>query len=299
MPVDERSVTVVIPSRGRLVRADALWRAVTSVLTQEHVQAVPLVVLNGEQEDPSLPDALQGAGARVLVQHIAGLPEAHRAGRAAVDTPWFATLDDDDLLLPGALSARVALLEANPAVDVVVSNGLVNRDGRDTLHIGPELDVGADPLRAMRRKNWLLPGSWLARTERVTAAVYDGMPRYLECTFLALRFANEFRMVWLAEPTIRYSHGSPGAESQSDAYRLGQVDALRALLKLPLPAWYRREVERDVSAAYHDAANFFREAGRLRAAWAMYVRSLASAGGLRFLPFGRHLVFDALAGSRS
>ncbi len=290
MSVDERSVTVVIPSRGRRDRAGVLRRAIDSVLSQEHVRATPLVVLNGEQEDADLPAALHDAGARVIVQHIAGLPEALRAGRVAVETPWFATLDDDDVLMPGALDVRLRLLESQPELDVVVSNGLVCRASGESLHVAPELDVATDPLRAMRVRNWLLPGSWLARSARVGPSLFDGMPRYLECTFLALRFANEYRMCWMQEPTMRYSHGSPQAESQSSGYRLGQVEALRGLLHLPLPAWYRRAVERDVSAAYHDAANYYWLAGQLREAWAMHARSLASPGGLRFLPFGRHLV---------
>ena len=59
---------------------------------------------------------------RVHVLEEASLANALQVGRRLVDTPWFAALDDDDLLLPGALASRIeALVESNDH-DCVVTN---------------------------------------------------------------------------------------------------------------------------------------------------------------------------------
>jgi hypothetical protein len=291
MRVAEPIVTIVIPTRGAAARAAHLLRAIETVRAQREVQTVTLVVLNGAQRAPEVERALRNEpGVRVLVREDADLPSAHRLGREAVDTPWFGTLDDDDLLLPDALARRIRALIEHPAADVVVTNGIVRADGRDTPHIARDLDVTADPLRALARRNWLLPGSWLARSERVGASLFDGMPRYLECTFLALRFSTAYVMHWLPEPTVIYHHGSPGAESQSRAYVLEQAPSLEALLRLPLPSWMCTHLERELAGAHHCSAELLWSEGDLNGAWQMHRRSLGGRGGLRFLPFTRHLL---------
>lgn len=284
-------VTVVIPSRGLAARATLLWRAIDSVRAQRGVVAVPLVVLNGAQRAPEVEGALRAApGVRLVVRANADLPSAHRAGREGVDTPWFGTLDDDDILLPGALARRVQALEAHPAADVVVTNGLVRAGDRDTLHVPDGNDVVRDPLRALLRQNWLLPGAWLARASRVGPELYDGMPRYRECTFLALRFSTAFTMHWDREPTVVYHLGSPHAESRSWDYVLGQVASVRTLLALPLPAWMRRRLRQEIVAAYHLGADRLWSEGKTGDAWRMHGRTLAAWGGLRHLTFTRHLL---------
>ena len=104
------------------------------------------------------------------------------------------------------------------------------------LHIQPQFDVGADPLRALLERNWLLPGSWLCRSALVGPSLFDGMPPYLECTFLAVRFSSASRMAWVDEPTVVYHVGAPLAVTSSREYVIGQMDALRAILALPM-AW--------------------------------------------------------------
>lgn len=295
MPKAERSITVVIPSRGLTARAGHLWRAVESVTSQEGVRATALLVINGSERDPALAASLGAtAGVRVLERDEADLPAAHRAGRDAVDTPWFCTLDDDDELLPGALDKRLQLLEDFPETDVVVTNGFRQQLGTNVLHVPDDVMVADDPLRALVGRNWLLPGSWLARSTRVGVSLYDGMPRYRECTFLALRFANEYRMRWLQEPTVIYHIGSPSAETRTRGYLMGQTEAVQRMLALPLPAWFRRHLRREVSGALHEAADQLWQSGDLADAWRLHLRSLRHAGGLRFIPFTGHLLGASL-----
>ena len=291
MRPSDPAVTIIIPSRGLAARATLLWRAIDSVRAQRGVVAVPLVVLNGAQRAPEVEGALRAAtDVRLIVCDDADLPAAHRAGREVVDTPWFGTLDDDDLLLPDALAQRVLALESRPNVDVVVTNGLVRAGDRDALHVPEGDDIAGDPLRALLRQNWLLPGAWLARTARVGVSLYHAMPRYRECTFLALRFSTEYTMHWINVPTVVYHLDSPQAESRSREYALGQVASVRALLDLRLPTWMRRRLRREMVAAYHLGADRLWSEGRLRDAWHMHARTLGMWGGLRHLTFTRHLL---------
>lgn len=295
MPPVERAVTVIIPSRGLRERGALLHRAIDSVRAQRGVEAVPLVVLNGARRAREVEASVRVTpGVCLLVRAEADLPAALRAGREAVGTPWFATLDEDDELLPDALACRMEALQAQADADVVVTNAIRRHGDSDTIVMGDHIDVARDPLRAFLRRNWLVPGSWLARSDRVRASLFDGMPRYRECTFLALRFAIEYRMHWLQKPTVVYHVATLHAETRSREYLHGQAEALQQLLLLPLPGFMRREVRWAISAAFHEAADALWKAGEAEEAWRMHVRSLRAWGGLRFLPFSRHLLGTAL-----
>jgi glycosyltransferase involved in cell wall biosynthesis len=291
MTSPEPAVTVIIPTRGLPERRDHLYRAIASVRRQEGVRATPLVVINGSQSAPEVSATLLAhSDVHVLTRPVAHLPSALRLGREAVDTPWFGTLDDDDELLPDALSRRIAALRRNPDADVVVSNGYRRVNGHDVLHIAGDHRIAVDPLRAFHRGNWLLPGSWTARSDRVDATLFDGMPSHRECTFLALRFSTQYNMIWLDEPTVVYHEGSPRAVSRSYAYMVGQLKATRSLLRLPLPGHMQRRVRWEVAAALHDTADRCWADGDLANAWRHHGASLRAWLGLRYLPFTRHLL---------
>lgn len=280
------AVTVIVPTCGVRERERSLGEAVESVIAQHDVRAIPLVVVNGSLCTPAVQHWLARDG-RIRVHRMeeAGLPAALHAGRALVDTPFFATLDDDDLLLPHAMSTRLRTLNDAGDCEVVITNGYVQRDGVDDLNITTGADVSGDPLRALLSRNWLLPGSWLARTDRVSTRLFDGMPRFLECTFLAVRFATEYRMRWLGEPTVVHRLGSPDALSLSRAYVLGQAEALRQILRLPLPGDVRTALQGRIADAFHSASDHDAQHGRLRDAWRWHLASLRARGGLRYLPF--------------
>ena len=109
--VPRPAVSVVIPTLGQREREAWLRRAVASVLDQRGVRAVPLVVLNGAQPSPAVECWLRAEPRlRLVTREEANLPLALLAGRRAVDTPFFATLDDDDQLLPDALALRRELI---------------------------------------------------------------------------------------------------------------------------------------------------------------------------------------------
>jgi glycosyltransferase involved in cell wall biosynthesis len=293
--VPDRAVTVIIPTLGLRERAASLQAAIASALAQDGVCPTVLVVLNGARRDADVECALrEDRRIELLVREVGGLPAALAAGRALVTSPWFTALDDDDFLLPGALLLRVRALEERSDCAAVITNGFRRNGSGDELHVKPDNGVHADPLRTMLQGNWFLPGSWLCRTESVGLEIFEAMPSYLECTYLALRIATEHPIVWRDTPTVVYSVGSPAAESLSRAYVLGQVAGLRRIIALNLPDDVRRALRARIAGAYHAAADHERAAGALLGAWRWHVASLMQPSGWRYLPFTRHLVRDAV-----
>lgn len=282
----EPTISVIMPTRARRERAALLKRAIDSVLAQAAVRAVPLVVINGPNSDVALAQELSAdRRLRVLILDEADLPAAFCAGRKMVDTEWFAELDDDDILLPGALATRLLALQESPGFGVVVTRGWKRGIGVDELNIDDVLALERDPLRAMLRRNWLLPGSWLCRADAAGPEFFDGMPRFLECTYLGLRFAAECRIRFLAEPTVVHYMNTPEAESQSRGYRLGHAAALRRLLELDLPPDVRAELRTRVRRACHANARVYLQEASLTDAWSWHLQSLCERGGWRYLRY--------------
>jgi glycosyl transferase family 2 len=286
-----QEVTVIIPTQALAARSAVIQRAIDSVLVQQGVRAVPLLSINGTRGDPELLARLRADRRLTLVeQENAGIPGAFELARATVTTPFLSALDDDDLLLPGALSARVQLLREHPECDSVITNGFRRAGTRDQLHVADSTAVNRDPLAELLLGNWLLPGSWLCRSEAADAAFFAAMPRFRECTYLAVRFGMSGRMIFLDLPTVVWHTGTPGTESGSRQYRVGGVEATNRLLELPLPAKFREGLRRKLSAACHVVAEIHLLEGAIGEAWKWHFRSLRYPGGLRHVFYTRRLL---------
>lgn len=287
-------VSVIIPTLCHAARAPLLRRAIDSVSSQQGVRALPILVVNGRVRDPALLAALRkDVRLRILELDQAGIPDALRAGREIVDTAWFSALDDDDSCLPGSLAARVRKLQSMPAFDTVVTNGLICAGG-GTRVFPPDLEViEQDPLKALTQGNWLLPGAWLCRSDRVGPWLFAGMPSALECTFLALQFALRCRTCFLDQPGVAYQGDTAVSESKSPDYIHRQLPALEQLLALPLSRELEDWVQRMTSAVKHDiSAHHLRERDH-RNAWRWHLRSLLGRHGWRYASYTLRLILNA------
>ncbi len=292
-------VVVVATAAGR-ERAAQLSRALDSIRRQEGVRAVPVVVANGPARDPEILSTLAAdRSIRLLSLDEGDYPGALRAGRACVDTQWFAQLDDDDLLLPGALIARWSAGHADPQCDAVISNGWTRDRGRDTVRLSRLQEIRGDPLRALCAANWLGPGAALFRTETITEEVLAGMPKYLEWTYLACYLSLRCRLRFLDAPSYVYHVGTVASLSGSDAYVIGQASAIAAICALDLPADVRDVFLRRLSAGRLMAAMRLLERGRVREAWHWYLRALAGNAGHRHLYAVRRMILGTLGAGRS
>lgn len=291
------SVDVIIPTLALARRADLIKTALKSVLSQEYVKPRAIVVANGPKRDPSLLRELETMpGIRLIEVLEPGIPGALQAGRAAVASDWFAALDDDDILLPGALRKRINILRERPSCETVVTNGFRQNAGKRVRHVKDLAAVQRDPLDALSQGNWLLPGAWLCRSAAIDAPFFEGMPRYLENTYLAIQFSLRGSLHFLQEPTVVWNMDTPGSESKSREYALGLAEALEQLLALPLPARTRRRLRRASSEARHSKAALQLQDGAYADAWRSHLKSLAAPSGWRYLPFGLRILRATLRG---
>lgn len=289
---------MIMPTRARRERGALFRRAVESVLAQENVRVVPLVVINGPERDRELIDESRAdRRLRVMILDDADLPAALLAGRKMVDTPWFAELDDDDVLLPGALAVRLHAFQEQAELDAVVTNGIKRDAEGDRLSFKDISSVQRDPLRSLFQSNWLLPGSWLCRSDRVGVEFFEGMPKFLECTYFAVRLALGCRIRFLDCPTVVYYADTPDSESGSRDYQLSQAGALRRLLDLDLLPDVRAEFRTRIRHACQANARLYLQEGRLHEAWRWHLQSFREFRGWRSIRY-TPLFIHALLRSR-
>jgi glycosyltransferase involved in cell wall biosynthesis len=295
-PAKDPTVSVIIPTTALASRRPVIFRAIDSVLDQTGVSAIPTVIINGPGRDPALTEELVAdRRLRVHVVETGSLPNALRVGRYAVDTPYFGELDDDDQLMPGALASRVQALIESDDYDCVVSNGYRRYEGRDTLNI-PDIDaVTRNPLDSFWDGNWLLPGSYLCRTDRIAAEVFDDIPGHLECSYLALRLATSYRIKFLESPTVIWNQDTPGSASKSREWILSLAAAHERLLSLDLPASSHRKLLERITSQLHSVSDLYLHEGDWREAWRWHMRSLFRRGGHRYMPYTGRLLWKTLA----
>jgi glycosyltransferase involved in cell wall biosynthesis len=122
-------VTVCIPTYNR---SGLLKEALTSVLEQSLADIEVIVLDNASTDDTA--DVIASLGDSRLhhvrnetnIGHLANISLGFRVGEA----PYVTVLPDDDLMLPGNLERKVAILEGQPNVDAVYS-------ANNFIHIAP------------------------------------------------------------------------------------------------------------------------------------------------------------------
>lgn len=289
-------VSIIMPTLASRERAASLVRAIDSVVSQEGARGLPLVVVNGAAGAPEILEHLRRrADIRLVTLQEASLPAALRAGRARVDTSYFAVLDDDDELLPGALRTRLEALEGAAGADLVVTNGFLAGFGRRELNIADFRRIEADPLRMLLGLHWLPPCAGLFRTSTITPEFFEKIPRYREWTYLALCFALTRRIAFAACPTFVYCTDTAGSLSKSRAYCLAGPPAIARMLELSLPADVRTALRVRMGDDMHSASARELEDGNHRAAWRWHCRSLTQPAGWRYALYGRKLLFGSLS----
>jgi glycosyltransferase involved in cell wall biosynthesis len=114
-------VTVIIPTYNR---AHFLTAALDSVLAQEYPDLEIIVADDGSTDNTAEVVARYGAAVTFLPLPHRGQPAAPRnAGLRVASGEYIGFLDSDDLFLPHKLAIQTAILDTNPDVDVVYSDG--------------------------------------------------------------------------------------------------------------------------------------------------------------------------------
>jgi len=282
------AVTVILPTLGEARRRSSLVRAIESVSRQGC--SIPLVVINGNRYDPSLADELRRrSDIRLLFQERANLAGAIQTGRQAVDTEYFAFLDDDDEYLPQAFARRLQVMSQRRDVDVAISNGLREQAGEHEVVIADLKQVAADPMAGMLRSNWLASCAGLYRSSSFGEALF-ALPDYFEWTYLAFSLCLERKQLEFFDESVFIVHDTAGSQSKSEHCRVAHADVLERLLALDLPTRIRRGVREKYGSALHTLADHCRMRGKYRDAWLYHLRSLVQPKGMRYALFTRKLL---------
>lgn len=284
-------IAVLIATLASRERAAYLVRALASLRDQGCVDARPIVIVNGSGADPELVRQLaRTPGLTLLERAEPSLPLALAAGRRLVTTEFFAQLDDDDELLPGALELRLRRITGSDRPDAVITNGIIRGAGGERFSI-PDLEaVERCPLDALLDRNWMLPGSALFRSASLGDEIFAATPRYLEWTYVGLVLASRHRIALLPSPSVVHYEGHAFSVDRSRECALGRPRAFEAHLRLDLPRHVRQRLRRKRGAAWHTAAEVSRREGDAPAAWAAHLRSLCAPGGWRYVTYTRHLL---------
>lgn len=291
-------------------------RAIDSALSQDPEAVEVIVVDDGSTDDT--PSQLQGLGPRVtvLTQHNQGLAAARNAGLRAARGEFIQFLDADDRLLPAKLSQQLALMQADPGLAGVYSDGyLVTLDGRRLNRISAESPAGlfsaqgaAQLRRTLMRGHPFPPHAPVLRRAAVLAAgLFDERLRAREDLDFWLRFTAQHRLAFLPGELIEYTV-RPGSLSRSSEVMhdascrvYAQLAADADFLALPAPerAAHLRAWAIEVGVLHHGPWSGRQTAPR---AWAREASRLDPANwrgpllrALLALPGGAAVMQQALA----
>ena len=217
------------------------------------------------------------------------LSAPHAEGRH-VRVTYFAFLDDDDELLPGALSRRLDALRTSPAAAVVTAGYLVEQNGNRTLF--PDIAAArASPAQHLPRQSWLNSACALYRSSAVGPEIFGQLPAYLEWTYVAIRLLLTHGVEFIEAPTYLVHQGTPNSVSSSREYLMKEHAALRRILELNLPDPLRNAFQRKLAHSLHGASDCARRAGNWRDAWELHLKCVvAHPTALRYLTYTRRLI---------
>ena len=283
----EDGVSVIIPTLAETKRADSLFRAIDSVRSQNGVNTVPIVVVNGQRFDPSLVERLrQLKDIKLHMASTEGLVNALVVGRRLVETPYFSFLDDDDEYLAYALCTRLGAMLAEEQTDAVVSNGYRFDGEVRSLSAQNIADARIDPFLALLDNNWLTSCGGLYRTEKINAEFFADATKYAEWTYLAFKLSLSHRIEFVDNPCY-VINDTEGSLSKSVNYHAALAGIMERVLNLPLPPHARHAVREKYGSALHDLSSYHLEVNERKKALQCHLKSLCQPGGLRFLLFTR------------
>lgn len=281
-----KMISVIIPTLAEARRSTSLLRAIDSILSQEDVRAIPIVVVNGNRFDPLLVERLKHLGIKLHMEAIGDLINALVVGRRLVETPYFSFLDDDDEYFPHALRVRLTPMLTDMDIDVVVSNGY-RFDGEVRSASAKNIsNARQDPILALLENNWLTSCGGLYRTERIDSKFFADATKYAEWTYLAFKICLSYRIAFVDNPSY-VINDTEGSLSKSVNYNAALAGIMERILDLPLPPHARRAVRRKYGSALHDLSSHCLETQERKKALQLHLKSLCQPGGLRFILYSR------------
>jgi glycosyltransferase involved in cell wall biosynthesis len=228
-------VSVVIPTHNR---NSLLVRAVKSVLAQIYSPCEVIVV----DDCGNAELILQDFGDRVHYIRIPQTPypaESRNAGMKNAHGKYIAFLDDDDIWFPEKLSRQVEVLEENPDIGLVCSNGYVEQNyGRKMLYLNRNVKNKKNMLNQEIMRDFVVTSSCVIRASllEVTGNYYVGADLQIcEDYDFSARFAAISRIWFDPQPSFQYTINPESVQCrESKSYVKYHRSVLTVLRRLKL-----------------------------------------------------------------
>jgi glycosyltransferase involved in cell wall biosynthesis len=225
-------VSVIIPVYGT---APFVAEALDSVLSQTYTDYEIIVVNDGSPDSKLLDEVLVPYLGRItcIVQENRGVSAARNAALKLARTQYAAILDSDDRWHPDYLASQIAILDADPTIDVVYPDAV--RFGSASIkptRYSEEYPLGGEVsfLRVLSRECQIYGGVTARRETLLRVGLYDEGLRYAQDFDLWLRVLKGGGRITYNDRVLAYYRTREGSHT-SDGVTHGRY-VLRILDKV-------------------------------------------------------------------
>lgn len=242
-------VTVIIPSfnQGRFIR-----ETIDSCLAQDY-RPLEILVMDGASKDETVA-ILQSYSAPELQwrsEKDAGVVDAVNKGLALARGGILTVQSSDDVFLPGAISAAVEALHANPAAALVY--GDVELIDENSAHIGQDVQGDFDFADYLGRFQYIpQPGAFFTRAALQVAGSWRQEYSYAADADFWMRVATRLPVIKLQRLVARYRYHAEQRDTQRMRIARDWEGAVRDLLANGrLTPGQRRAATRGIHLAHY------------------------------------------------
>ena len=242
-------VSVVIPAYQV---AQYIAATLDSVLAQTFQDYEIIVVNDGSPDTAELETVLAPYRGRIayLRQENQGVSAARNAGIRAARGKYIAPLDADDLWAPEHLAAQLAVLEADPSLDMIYADarifGNVPEAGRTLMELSPSVGEVTFERLVTRQCTVTLSVTVCRRDTLLRAGLFDPALPHAEDIDLWLRIAAQGSRIAYQRRVLGHYRRRPGSLSEDPVVHLETLLAVlaKAARDPHLTAAQREVVER-------------------------------------------------------
>jgi glycosyltransferase involved in cell wall biosynthesis len=233
---EAKRVSVVVPTRDR---PELLREALQSIRALEHDGVRFEIIVGDNGTSPDTQKAAEAFGAIYLQTSTFGAAAARNIAMRAATAEYIAFLDDDDVWTSNHIHGHLALLDANPHLDMVLGQ-IINTDPQRRPTYGPWPGQLPDERRQLLKfmLNGYFPqiGATVVRARvRETVGFFDEDLIGGQDWDWQLRIARQHGVGFVQQPCVLFSQRETGTY---DSLQLRRAKFTRRIfLKHAIPEW--------------------------------------------------------------
>lgn len=284
-------VSIIIATMATKKRSSQLRNAIKTIRESSSNPVRIIVVVNGSKYDLDTCEWLKSQDDIIYEQlEQPSLPQAIKHGVSLVNTEFYGCLDDDDEFINMAIDRRLAAIEHNPEIDLVVSNGYRRVNNLDTSTYQELRSLTQEPLTKLMEFNWLASCNSLFRKSSIGNEFFSDTHPFAEWTWLAFKICMSGKNIAVIDDYTFRINDTEESLSKSDEYLNAYIPLFKKMLKMNPPCKEKILIQKKLSAAYHEAADHALKNGSLKLAFKMHILSLFQKGGLKYITFSRYFL---------